>query len=137
MVGHSQRIPKIRDQRELSILVNETAKSHLLKPEILHYTQDDISFIRIMVIDTCHESRRIEMFTDKNIVIGKKQTLRALLRDEAETVYLSKDADLHVTKTIADICNEKNIEIIYYDSMKELGKSVGIGVNAAAAAVLK
>ena len=77
------------------------------------------------------------MFTDKNIVIGKKQTLRALSRDEARLVYLSKDADLHVTKPIADVCKEKNIEIIYYDSMKELGKSVGIGVNAAAAAVLK
>ena len=63
--------------------------------------------------------------------------MRALLRDEAETVFLAKDADLHVTKEIADICKEKNIELIYYDSMKELGKSVGIGVNAAAAAVLK
>jgi len=63
--------------------------------------------------------------------------LRALLRDEAETVFLAKDADLHVTKEIADVCKEKNIELIYYDSMKELGKSVGIGVNAAAAAVLK
>jgi len=63
--------------------------------------------------------------------------LRALSRDEAETIYLAKDADLHVTKEIADICKEKNIEIIYYDSMKELGKSAGIGVNAAAAAVLK
>ena len=50
MVGHSQRIPKIRDQRELSILVNETAKSHLLKPEILRYTQDDIGVIRIMLL---------------------------------------------------------------------------------------
>jgi large subunit ribosomal protein L7A len=77
------------------------------------------------------------MNTDKKIVIGKKQTLRALSRDEAKLVYLSKDADLHVTKPIADVCKEKNIEIIYYDSMKELGASVGISVNAAAAAVLK
>ena len=77
------------------------------------------------------------MISDKKIVIGKKQTLRALSRDEAKFVYLSKDADLHVTKPIADVCKEKNIEIIYYDSMKELGASVGISVNAAAAAVLK
>ncbi len=76
------------------------------------------------------------MNTDKKIVVGKKQTLRALSRDEAKLVYLSKDADLHVTKTIADVCKEKNIDIIYYDSMKELGATVGIGVNAAAAAVL-
>jgi large subunit ribosomal protein L7A len=77
------------------------------------------------------------MDADKKIVIGKKQTLRALSRDEAKMVYLSKDADLHVTKPIADVCKEKNIEVIYYDSMKELGASVGISVNAAAAAVLK
>jgi large subunit ribosomal protein L7A len=73
----------------------------------------------------------------KNIVVGKKQTLRALLRDEAETIYISKDADLHVTKNITDICKEKNIEIVYFDTMKELGETVGINVNAAAAAVLK
>ncbi len=77
------------------------------------------------------------MDTDKKIVVGRKQTLRALSRDEAERVYLSKDADLHVTKTIAELCKEKSIEIVYYDTMKELGKSAGIGVNAAAAAVLK
>ena len=77
------------------------------------------------------------MIDKKNIVIGKKQTLRALSRNEAEKIYISKDADLHVTKNITDICEEKCIEIIYFDTMKELGESVGIGVNAAAAAVLK
>ena len=77
------------------------------------------------------------MSTDKKIVIGKRQTLRALLRDEAEVIYLSKDADLHVTKQIMDVCKEKNIEIVYFDTMKELGASVGVFVNAAAAAVLK
>lgn len=77
------------------------------------------------------------MKDSKKIVIGKKQTLRALQRNEAEKIYLSKDADLHVTKAIADVCKEQNIEIIYFDSMKELGASVGISVNAAAAAVLK
>ena len=77
------------------------------------------------------------METDKKIVIGKKQTLRALSRDEAQLVYISKDADLHVTKSITDVCSEKNIEVIYFDTMKELGASVGISVNAAAAAVLK
>ena len=77
------------------------------------------------------------MKENNKIVIGKKQTLRAVLRNEAERILLSKDADLHVTKPIADACKEKNIEIIYFDTMKELGSSVGISVNAAAAAVLK
>jgi large subunit ribosomal protein L7A len=77
------------------------------------------------------------MKDNKKIVIGKKQTLRALQRNEAEKIYISKDADLHVTKSIADACKEQNVEIVYFDSMKELGSSVGINVNAAAAAVLK
>ncbi|HCX63414.1 MULTISPECIES: ribosomal L7Ae/L30e/S12e/Gadd45 family protein [Sedimentibacter] len=77
------------------------------------------------------------MDADKKIVIGKKQTLRALQRNEAQRIYISKDADLHVTKPITDVCKEKNVEIIYFDSMKDLGASVGINVNAAAAAVLK
>jgi len=77
------------------------------------------------------------MDADKKIVIGKKQTLRALQRNEAQRIYISKDADLHVTKPITDVCKEKNVEIIYFDSMKDLGASVGINVNAAAAAGLK
>ncbi len=77
------------------------------------------------------------MEDNNKIVIGKKQTLRALQRDEAERVYISKDADLHVTREITDVCGEKGIKITYFDTMKELGASVGISVNAAAAAVLK
>ena len=77
------------------------------------------------------------MEDNNKIVIGKKQTLRALQRDEAERVYISKDADLHVTREITDVCSEKGIEITYFVTMKELGASVGISVNAAAAAVLK
>lgn len=75
--------------------------------------------------------------SSKKIVIGKKQTLRAILKNEAEKVYVSKDADKHVTQPIVDACKSSNVEIIYYDNMKELGASCGINVNAAAAAVLK
>lgn len=77
------------------------------------------------------------MIDNKKIVIGKKQTLRALENNEAEKIYISKDADLHVTKAIADECKKQNIEIIYFNTMKELGLACGINVNAAAAAVLK
>jgi large subunit ribosomal protein L7A len=74
---------------------------------------------------------------NKKVVIGKKQTMRAISKGEAHMVYISKDADFHVTKHIEDFCKEHNIEIIYSESMAELGKSLGIDVNAAAAAVLK
>lgn len=71
------------------------------------------------------------------IVIGKKQTLRALSKNEAEKVYISKDADMHVTEPIVDACKSLNVEIIYFNNMKDLGTACGINVNAAAAAVLK
>ena len=70
-------------------------------------------------------------------VIGKKQTLRFLAKDEVKSVFISRDADIHVTKEIIDICRDKNIEIIYFDNMKDLGRACNIDVNAAAAAVLK
>ena len=70
-------------------------------------------------------------------VIGKKQTLRFLTKDEVSKVFISKDADIHVTKEIVDMCKEKDIEVIYFDNMKDLGKACNIDVNAAAAAVLK
>ncbi|WP_326908364.1 ribosomal L7Ae/L30e/S12e/Gadd45 family protein [Sedimentibacter sp. MB31-C6] len=74
---------------------------------------------------------------EKKIVIGKKQTMRSISKDEVEKVLVSKDADLHVTQPIVDVCNNQGIEIEYFDTMKELGTACGIDVNAAAAAVLK
>lgn len=74
---------------------------------------------------------------ESKLVIGKKQTLRFLLKDEVNKVFISKDADIHVTKEIIDTCKEKDIEIIYFENMKDLGKACNISVNAAAAAVLK
>lgn len=79
----------------------------------------------------------IDKLEQNKVVIGKKQTLRALLKNEAEKVYISKDADFHVTEPIVDVCKEYGVEIIYFDNMRELGTVCGIDVNAAAAAVLK
>lgn len=79
----------------------------------------------------------INKLEQNKIVIGRKQTLRALHKDEAEKVYVSKDADFHVTEPIVAVCKELGVEIIYFDNMKELGIACGIDVNAAAAAVLK
>lgn len=74
---------------------------------------------------------------NRNIVVGKKQTIRAIQSGKASIVYISKDADLHVTVPIVESCKSNNIEILYFDTMKELGYACGIDVNAAAAAVLK
>lgn len=71
------------------------------------------------------------------LIIGKKQTERSLHKNEVECIYIAKDADEDVVVDIIRICNEKNIEIIYVENMKELGEICNIDVKAAVAAVIK
>lgn len=74
--------------------------------------------------------------TDEKLV-GTKQVRRALNGDSIELVYLAKDAEGKVVSAIIEQCEEKNIDIYYVDSMKELGKACKIDVSAATAALLK
>lgn len=73
----------------------------------------------------------------KKITIGSKQTLKALGSNEVKVVYLANDADNHVIAPIKKICDEKELETVYVESMKELGKYCGIDVGAASAALLQ
>ncbi|SDZ37644.1 LSU ribosomal protein L7AE [Proteiniborus ethanoligenes] len=74
---------------------------------------------------------------EKKKVVGVKQAKRAITNDEVNMVFIAKDAEPKVVKDIIQLCNEKTIEIIYVESMKELGKACSIDVNAAVAATLK
>jgi len=67
-------------------------------------------------------------------VVGAKQTLKAITNGNVLKVYIAKDAEEHVTKRIKELCEENSIEIVYIDTMKELGVMCGIDVGAAAAA---
>lgn len=69
--------------------------------------------------------------------VGAKQTLRAIESGAAKLVYIAKDADRKVTGNVIELCMKKSIEIVYVDSMKQLGKACGIEVGAAAAAILE
>ncbi|KNF08013.1 LSU ribosomal protein L7AE [Gottschalkia purinilytica] len=70
-------------------------------------------------------------------VVGTKQAKRAIINDEVEVLFVAKDAESRVVNGLVDLCKEKSIEIVYVDSMKELGKACGIDVSAASAAILK
>ncbi|OEH86320.1 ribosomal protein L7Ae-like protein [Desulfuribacillus stibiiarsenatis] len=72
-----------------------------------------------------------------HITIGSKQTLKAIETGVALEVLIAKDADLKVTVKIAEKCKEKNVPVIYVDSMKKLGKACGIEVGAATVAITK
>ncbi|HSH35394.1 ribosomal L7Ae/L30e/S12e/Gadd45 family protein [Schnuerera sp.] len=74
--------------------------------------------------------------TDKKIV-GTKEVKRALMSGEVKTVYIAKDADKRVTNEITMACDEKQIPVVYVETMKKLGETCKIDVSAASAALLK
>ena len=66
--------------------------------------------------------------------VGIKQVLKAVENDEIKTVYIGDDAEEHVTAKLIKLCEEKNIEVKYVETMEKLGKMAGIEVKSAAAA---
>ena len=73
----------------------------------------------------------------EKIVVGTKQLKKALVSGRAKYVFLAENADPAVTDPIEAMCREKNIHITWVSSMSELGRSCGIEVGAAAAAVIE
>jgi len=68
--------------------------------------------------------------------VGSRQVKKAIIKGTAERVYIAQDAEKHITKPLIELCQERNIEIQYVDSMAELGKACGIAVGSAAVALL-
>lgn len=79
----------------------------------------------------------LDFLQQSNKVIGIKQTSKALDQGIVKTLYLAKDADAHLIVKLKEMANDKEVEIVHVDSMKELGKACGIDVSAASAAILK
>ncbi len=79
------------------------------------------------------------MFTDlktQDKVVGAKQVKRSLSRSEVQTVFIARDAEKKVTGEIEDLCRSKDVDVMYVDTMEELGEACGIDINAAVAALL-
>ena len=66
-------------------------------------------------------------------VVGTRQVMRG----EATLVVVAQDAEPHVVRDLIRLCQEKDVPVVYVDSMAELGRACGIQVGAASAAVLK
>ena len=78
----------------------------------------------------------LKLNTDKKVV-GTKQVKRAIVNGKVDIVYIAKDAEKKIINEITTACNEKQIEIIYVESMRKLGEACNIDVSAASAALLK
>ena len=72
-----------------------------------------------------------------NKVVGTKQVKRALTGGKVEIVYIARDTDKKISNEIIQTCKEKQIQVIYVESMKKLGEACNIDVSAASAALLK
>lgn len=70
-------------------------------------------------------------------VIGIKQVTKAVKNDLAKYVYIADDADDRVLSPLKELCEAKNIEMVFGSSMAELGKSYNIEVGAAAVALIE
>ncbi len=73
----------------------------------------------------------------KKVVIGAKQTKRAIEKEEAKVVYVARDAEDRVTEPILKLCKEKDIEVCEVPSMRELGRACGIEVGSASVAIIE
>jgi len=79
----------------------------------------------------------LELKEQNKVKVGTKQSTRAILEGKAETLFVAKDCEQHVIRGILEAANQNNVEIVYVDSMKKLGKACGIDVGAATAVILK
>jgi large subunit ribosomal protein L7A len=71
------------------------------------------------------------------IIVGSKQTVKALKAGEVIELVIAKDADAKVTAELVRIASDMNTATSYVDSMKKLGKACGIAVGASAVAITK
>jgi large subunit ribosomal protein L7A len=70
-------------------------------------------------------------------IVGLKQTVKAVKNGTAKNVYVAEDADDFIKQSVSDVCSDANLQIIYVNSMKELGDACGIEIGASTAAIIK
>ena len=79
---------------------------------------------------------KLPNLAEMNLVVGAKQLKKAVKAGRAKYVFLAENADPAVTDPLAELCTANHIQITWVPSMTELGRSCGIEVGAAAAAVV-
>ncbi|WML50300.1 50S ribosomal protein L7ae-like protein [Neobacillus sp. PS3-34] len=73
----------------------------------------------------------------KEVIIGTKQTAKALNEGMVREIVVAEDADPEITSPIINLALKMNVPVLNADSMKKLGKACGIKVGAAAVAIIR
>ena len=70
-------------------------------------------------------------------VVGTKETLKAIKKNQAYKVFLAADIDEELFEKIDKVIKKSNIPVEYIDSKLKLGRVCGVDVATASAALLK
>ncbi len=70
-------------------------------------------------------------------VAGVKAATRTVVSGEALKVYVARDAKARIVQGLVDVCRDRGIEVVWADTMEELGELCGLRVGAAACAEIK
>ena len=79
----------------------------------------------------------LEELASANKFVGIKQSTRAITESEVKKAYVARDADDQVKIPFLSLCSENKVEVVWVDSMEQLGEACGITVGAAVAVTLK
>lgn len=69
------------------------------------------------------------------VIIGTKQTLKAMREQEVSEVFIANDVDQHIKDKVIQLAEELDIHYEIVDSKKKLGTACGIDVGAATVAI--
>ena len=80
-------------------------------------------------------NEKVARFNKQHFVIGLKQTLKALNKDQVTSLIIAEDVEVHLMTRVLSQIN--HIPLSFFESKQALGKYVGINVNVAIVALLK
>ena len=86
--------------------------------------------------DILMSNEKVARFNKQHYVVGLKETLKALNRDQVASLIIAQDVEVHLLARVFSLINHKNIPITYFQSKHALGSYVGINVNATIVALL-
>lgn len=73
----------------------------------------------------------------QKVIIGTKQTAKALRNGIVSELIIASDTDPAVTNKLIKQAHEKNVPVSHVESARKLGKACGIEVGAAAVAIIR
>ncbi len=82
-------------------------------------------------------NEKVARFNKQHYVIGLKQTLKALDKNQVTSLIIAEDVEVHLLTRVLSQINHKQIPVSFFKSKQTLGEYVGINVNATIVALLK